>query len=656
MQFINIKYYSIIIFIIILSFFVAYQIKCQDKEYTDIVIIGGGSINANLHSSDFQYIPGYPKLYQNFDKGFGIGAGFFIGSEYIIVNEFLGRDLRLGLNVNYNFYSAKLSKEEKISNYILENSYTDVTVEDMIDTKISALGANVFATIFPLNNYPLAVSAGFGLGIPFQKTFTQKETMLEPSEAVFENNQKNRKEASGDITNFQSTLMFLTFGLRYELFKTNSFVFSPNLEFQYGINNITNDLNWKINSAKAGIHIAYNIPVKQPEPAAAPINPPMPYMPPVPAIATRLELAVKAFTTNHELSNPDSIYYYIFTTSYISKQNIVPKIFYNFNSPKIELTNNTNTNHLQYSALDKIIDYIKVNPDINFTVDYSFLSDEDNSIINKRLDNFKEYLKSLGIDNNRYSINDIKREAKSFRNNELKDDNRYLFFRFSNNLQLISIDSDSLVQYQAADIQFNVKPIIIADATPYEYKAEVLNNNKVLSQIDEKNNTVTINNSNLPDMFTKETKKITIKAQVTDDFKNTKNQEFIVYIKPNYISKEVNYNTKISNDSIIQEFVLGYCEFDKSQFYAVNQTALNIAKQSNNGKYYFEIIPLYDSLGTDEHNIALANSRAKQAMKLLDLNPDNVMVNIPNFFMFPNNIPEGRLLNRAVILRIIKKK
>jgi hypothetical protein len=48
----------------------------------------------------------------------------------------------------------------------------------------------------------------------------------------------------------------------------------------------------------------------------------------------------------------------------------------------------------------------------------------------------------------------------------------------------------------------------------------------------------------------------------------------------------------------------------------------------------------------------LATARANSAIKLLNLEKDRVNINIPKDYFFSNDIPYGRMMNRAVIVRI----
>jgi len=131
-------------------------------------------------------------------------------------------------------------------------------------------------------------------------------------------------------------------------------------------------------------------------------------------------------------------------------------------------------------------------------------------------------------------------------------------------------------------------------------------------------------------------------------------RNFQLNIYPDFINDGIYNNvlSDITQKNYVQQFFLAYCEFDKAELYAVNEQAVEeIKKAFINGKK-IEIIPLFDFLGTDEHNQRLALERANSALKLLGLKKEDVIITIPDDYFFSNDLPYGRMMNRTVIVRI----
>jgi len=148
--------------------------------------------------------------------------------------------------------------------------------------------------------------------------------------------------------------------------------------------------------------------------------------------------------------------------------------------------------------------------------------------------------------------------------------------------------------------------------------------------------------------------RIDIKLSVRDTIEKEAIAELTLNIKSEFqidgVFKNVISDKEESN--YVQQVLLAYCEFDKADLNAINKNAVNLIKEKYKEGCIIEIIPLFDFLGSDEHNLALAYARANSALKLLGLKKHNVQITIPKAFFFSNEMPFGRMLNRAVIVRI----
>lgn len=211
-----------------------------------------GGLNNNQHNASFSGLPGVPSCCPNYSGGSGTGLN--IGAKFSIpVNRIMFAEMRLGFS-NLNGTMAALQTQT-----IDDNGVATGVFEHKIDTRISILTFEPTASFVLFNS--LQCYGGLSLGAVTSATYTQTETLLSPSDVVFENDSRVRNRFSDKISQVPVLQAGLTAGLTYTIPLSNdgSFCATPEIAYTLGLTNVvsTGD-SWKINTLRIGLGISYN--------------------------------------------------------------------------------------------------------------------------------------------------------------------------------------------------------------------------------------------------------------------------------------------------------------------------------------------------------------------------------------------------------------
>ncbi len=641
---INIKIYRLII----ISLFILF---CQSKlfpddKYSDFILTGGIGLNLNFHRGNFKGYSSYAYLNPSFTNGFGLGGRIFAGAEYIFKDKLLGKELHGGFDVSYSNLSSTLIKDEFIGNIITENTYTQGTSEHKLESHISALMIEPKLIIYPFENLPLSAFAGFQFGIPMNMTYYQEEGLIHPDFGTYENGQRVRDTSSGNIPSPASVYFALSLGVRYEIYKSDNFTVLPVINFNFGLTNLSSNVDWKASNLSFSALLQYRIPlpVKKTNPPPVPPPPPPPEEKP-------MHFALNVFYKDKKLEDGDTIKVKVVDTLYINKYYVSPVIFYAENKTDfgIKSGNPESPEDAQNMSYRAIQFYLAEHPKSKIKIISSAISDEGRNTAAKRL---KTFLKKFNIDSSRIT-KDIKIEDKNkFRIKELEDENRFIKFETDDKEQALNVTFDSSQISYIDDVKINILPDLQNESNNRFEGIISVNGQEVNKLADSAryydlsgylNKDIIINNG-----------RITIGADNTDVTGQRITKKMNIYLKAEpYQARLVeNLSSGVPGREAYHEYILGFCKFDKSDFYSINYHAVNVIKEAYNYGRKIEIIPLTDSLGTDEYNHILAVKRAEFASKVLSIDLKKIKLTIPNRYLFSNDSPEGRLMNRSVIVRI----
>jgi hypothetical protein len=642
------KIFTKLIAIFVVFFALSYGVKADDK-LTQFKLLAGGSLNANLYLSDFSRLNDYPMCCTSFDFAVSPSYGAFIGGEYLFEKDFLGVNYSVDLLLSYQNLSADYSIEEKLANIITGNDYVEAYSEHNLDVKIKSFFVEPGLNIYPLNKISLSFRLGMQLGLLNDLTFSHYEKIIKPDWITFKETGTNtRAEFSGDIPNATKIYTAVSLSVAYELIKANNFSISGFLKYNLGLNNIASDLDWKISTFQAGISLGYRIPKPKNIP---PMDAPMPQLPEFPKPKEMLvDLRIKA--DDKLISNNDTIKFNVKERKFINKYILLPVVFYKINTTQMLISDNKSRSEeeAQKNAYLSAIQYLRDNPNVNLTLFSSAISTEPQDTVEKRLNDLKNMILQSGIAQDRVKVNYATVDAGKLTREELFQDNCYIRFGFSDGTEIISYRSDTTQKFIVEPVKIEIETEVVSDCKIKEFSGNVSAEKKVLHSFPQGKSHFMFKADDLKLLGNK----LEFEAKATDIMEMSKTVKYKIPYSATLITDGVfeNVISDFEETNYVRQFTLGYCEFDKAEFSYVNKNAVQqISKAYQNGELV-EIIPLYDFLGTEEHNLRLANARASSAIALLGLNKDKVQINIPKDYFFSNENPYGRMMNRAVIVRI----
>lgn len=224
-----------------------------------------GNFAVIQHTADFPELPGttnfrtnaiftprtndYPGP-ANFQSVSASDLAFGLLAEYRVNNE-LSIHVRAGYSQQPATFTTTFSYRVGYAN---GKPAADATSEYTLQPKVTAI------ELSPLVGYTvwegLQVIAGARMSF-IAGTFTQKETLIAPSDGTFENNSRVRNELSGDIPDISTPMFSAVAGLCYDYPVGERLVLSPEVMYSFGLTNIVQNLSWKISDLRAGIQVKY---------------------------------------------------------------------------------------------------------------------------------------------------------------------------------------------------------------------------------------------------------------------------------------------------------------------------------------------------------------------------------------------------------------
>lgn len=244
-----------------------------------------GAVGLNWHSADFKGLEGVKSCCPGYESGTGLnfGGGLF-------VNFPIGDNLELSTRLGYVNLSGIISREE--STTILGQNATSANgiFEHSIDAKLAS--ANLQALLSYRLTDQVRLSGGLRIGTFITKDYSQKEEILEPSNALFlENNRRLRNEFSGEIPNASALETALQLGGSFDLpmNSDHTLFLVPEVMAGYNFSSFIQNFGWNVITLNAGVGLRFAprtikpAKVKLPPPPPPP-PPPLPPPPPPPVV------------------------------------------------------------------------------------------------------------------------------------------------------------------------------------------------------------------------------------------------------------------------------------------------------------------------------------------------------------------------------------
>ncbi|MDX9790276.1 MAG: hypothetical protein RBT61_05565 [Candidatus Kapabacteria bacterium] len=651
------------IYIVISVLFISI-LQLHSEEYSDYIFYGGARINGNIYSSDFEKIGNYKNCCPNYESAFGLSPAFYGGVEKRNALNLFDYDLSYSLSLAYNDLSAKYSIRQHIGNDLGVDEYQKIIVEHELDINYALLGIENSFWFNPVKNIPLDIKFGINLSIPISKRFKQRELLIEPDGAYFPDGTREFNPASADIPDLVPIFASISLGARHRVYKFGDYEIFADAGFSYSPMNIASDLNLNIHQASLGISLHYlQSKPEPPRPAAAPMPEAPEPVPPPTVRKPKMNLLVDF--DYKKVKSGDTLEISVDKFEYRTYAHIPPVLVFKKNSSELvdddfvsnDLGSLYDANFKMYQDLnfpqryaELIASYLTTVPEKDLQI-IAESEDEGDDVLQERIDIVKSELISAGIpeENIKSTMRRIKRNKTN--NPLIADESRKVLIQVSDELALIEVKVSSEEVINNFNKVLSITPVYFAEDTARFHGRTLLNgtNETVLKS---GTNQIVLSSG----MFISETNKpnrFDVIAEVEDSNGNQTSDSAVFYLthKDNYSRRYLNLN-KNDKTNEVEEFILGFTRFDKSDFTMVNNTVLDYVRAKVLEGRTIEIIPLTDNIGTDEYNKVLASQRAEAAVRLINLKTLKYEINYQSSEIFNNESPYGRIMNRSVLVRI----
>ncbi|PKL81083.1 MAG: hypothetical protein CVV25_01205 [Ignavibacteriae bacterium HGW-Ignavibacteriae-4] len=641
--------YIAIVFIICSSLLIA-------GERTGTKYFLNAGLNYNMHTTDIKGFSGTENCCDGFTGGNFLDPTFGFGMELAMGNLIFDLPASYVLQLNYNGLSSEYS-EERLRGYKLsEFDKQPIMVEHQLNPtiKLLSIGNSIYSELFSGFSFGLGADIGFVM----TSDYSQNEIALSPNDFTFSNGSREINTGEGTIKEMNSLIVSLFAGIRYDLYDFNDWTIRPEVKYNYIPGSLLDGKDLFATQLSGSISFVYNMTSPEPK---APAPPPQPepkeieevvVAPAPPYIHVNLTLKDdkgNEIKDGQKLTIPISVYE--------TKQEYAlrPVVFFDsadYNYKKYNIESFTNSDFdVQTEMINSIARKMKEDKSLTLTLTTYDLGDEPKNMPEERLYNIEQKLKDDGVDLSRVKDKTLTVD-KDFKYNELKEEYRKVEFALSDNSELIKsiYEIDSRIEFDK--MSFTPKTNINSSEDEY-YREANLYVNENPTKKENKDFTFTIDDSYTKEFEKNEPVKFNYisNAEVSGIY-SAANVSFTVAPTVKNVNQTI--NTINDGTKTTEQHILAYTEFDKSSFKSVDQDVLKLVRKALEQNRKVTIFASTDNLGNEEYNKALAERRANTAKSIIGGNSNNLQVIYPEQYLFSNEHPYGRMLNRAIVVRIDK--
>ncbi len=623
--------------------------------------------NLNLHSANFQTLPGVPSCCPRYENGSGIGFG--IGGFYDFVSA---SPFALEFRLGYSTLNATLKTDEFTTVLDASGNSAQGEFEHSVQASVGMLN------LTPLAKYQflpgLDILAGPTFGWIVSNAFTEKETLLEPNFGTFEDGLRVRNNVSGSTPNAEKLYLGGTAGFQYHLpLNASGTVFAvPEVLGTYGITPLVSGMNWRASSLTGGIALEYRLFAPIPPPVVPP-PPPVP-APPPPAVPKPPALTATLGVTALDSAKTEVPLKELVIEDYIRTQYrpLLNYIFFDSGSAKIP----DRYNLISLPAA-QTYDFKRFSDDETLPLYYEVLN-----IIGKRMEEYPNARLTIVGCSGKTETNAAVRELSRERGEAVS---RYLHTVWNIDPARLQVearglpekpsnasDSDGEVENRRAELYSNVpqilEPIFTTDTArvPKPPVIRYLPGGVVpagvahwdVQSMDGPNKVKDFSGSggltpHLDWDLTQEHESDLAKLQsihatlVVDDSENREAKSTEVSVPVRHFTLLDKHRVG-STDTIISRYSLILFDFDRSDLGSANRRIADFVKARVSDRSKVQILGYTDRMGSTEYNQTLSAARAQATERYIGLRDADVRGLGRSSLLYDNSLPEGRFYSRTV--------
>ncbi len=614
------------------------------------------SYGLNSHIASFNQFQGLIDC-NEFTIGTGIGINFGIELETELSNKFM-----LSLGFGYSGRNGLLSRENQTT---VRNTTTGVeeliTTKAEIDTKINFIDfkPGVKINLVEFLEGPLFFTPAFRVSMPISGTFDQYEKISSPQTAVFTNPDGSRTTqrnlSKNNFETFNMPNLGVSFGLEKYFKVSHTNYISLGFNYDYNINNLLSDADWKINTMSFSLGYRYSIdkatkeipviedkePIKE-EPVIVEIKKEEPIIIPPPPPSPYFDLEVVNEGTLAEVISGREI---------LATIPVVNSVF--FDDGSSEISNNyrksfVNVNYFSGNAIEKhyyilprIAKILKETSNAQLTIrgftSGKYSPNENKKLATDRANNVKDIIVSMGISPNTIKIEtpaepDIKSTLEGL---DLAVENRRVDLILQNAPLQNYVE---IVSYKEVTGNLKITSKIYNSKDKVSLKSNISKNNYNLGN----NDKLGIFYRHRVDVFSN-VLDVKIDANLNELYKTYSNNFVLDTLKESFV------NLNLENFEAVLRF-----DYNSSELSIENKELINQLYKLVPEGTTLVILGSTDTYGTEKRNKTLAGERANntnayiKTLKGRNVNLETLTTNEK----FDESTPQGRFLNRSIRLRL----
>ncbi len=635
--------------------------------------ISGG---ADLHRAQLKQLPGFPNCCPQYRSGEGIGlslAGYFqLPLTPYLALQFAGA---------MQWRSGQLSQIDSNASILQpDGGIRKAVTEYRLQNKITSIHLRPSIQAFLLD-FPLSLRAGLDLGYTLSGTFDEKEILLSPQNATFENYRTTRNEQSGNIPDLSPWTYGFTIAIGYVLPISRTMRLIPELQYTHQLNTVLRDSLWRIHSLQIGVTLALPLIPGYPPPPTypkiptvlpAPIITPSVPKPPPPALRLALDVT-GVFSDGTSESHPAIV---LEEQELKESFPLLPSVFFPQSVTDLTRTRQVLLQPEQtryftptslpadalaiYRHLLNIIGYrLRQHPQATITLTALTVPSRSGrtipvAVAQARAKAVKAYLVNVWhIQPKRISIR-TKKAAPPVAGYQWQDD----LWEELERVEITSPNDAITAPVQIRHISRTISPqkLLIHPAITAEAGIREFTLQASLQRFD----TTLFHATTAPDTLLWELHPNTFahvaadSLQLTAQVIDSANQRRTVTTTLPFTSLTVDLKRQIgSKDTLIEKFSLILFAFDKANLGPRNRKILKTVIQQIRPNSHITILGYTDRIGLKDYNKKLAAARCKEVMKALEqhgVQPAQISFTAvgSDYLLYNNDLPEGRSYSRTV--------
>ena len=577
---------TVIAFPIILALLFASSVKSQETD-SSYRIMSGLGYGISFHGGNFAGIPSVQTCCAKYQDSQGNAAEFSLG---LTMPKALKKDkisFQPGAFLSIQQFNAPFSSREFVGNFISGNTVTPATIDFSLNLSGMLIGIEPKIAIH-YSDIPISLFAGISASTFLTSNANQTEELIEPMNAQFKNGSTIQNTYDGVITKLRTFMFSAQIGLEHLHHLNSGIALHPSISYRRFLQTPITDHPWEMNSLMLGLGISYALPK-----AAEPLPPP-PIQEEPPIVLT---MHFHALLEEGMVEFGDTIPYPYERLIEMTTTSIAPLYLFEKNSGIIVKEQSHNEVILAQSLKDNTTP-IRI-------IAFESETEPKNTAL-KRAQTVQQRLSGSGA-NREFIIQTRTVKSGTLRYPELYDEARMVLVSFSDGTLPMHVIRDTQYVFQNTSLRFLSEPSI----TGANIAGIVTLGTAKTMSIEEPDITFTL--SPHP-VYPLEVQKLTAQSFASLEPNIRTKGRIELYARP-VLLREKNQMSLQSESNT--DFILGYSNFDESDFTLIDQYVVNrIVEASKAGKSII-LTPLIDDLGSSNHNSSLADKRLQSAISLL---------------------------------------